>query len=154
MNATNSCSSNSPSCNQQITSSQGNGSDVEGVDDLPPPPGSRCEVDNGSSTISPTTTTNGSSVGIPHANGSNLHQNNGSQRLLVSPRPIPRKNGGFMPGNPDIQVELLGFLESMLASDNISADLNKYKFLHISFNRISTLLEAIAPWTRVCPKMM
>ena len=154
MNATNSCSSNSPSCNPQIAN-QGNGSEIEGVDDLPPPPGSRCEVDNGSSTVSPTTTTNGSSVGIPHANGSNLHQNNGSQRLLVSPRPIPRKNGGFMPGNPDIQVELLGFLESMLASDNhISADLNKYKFLHISSNRISTLLEAIDPWTRVCPKMM
>ena len=128
MNATNSCSSNSPSCNQQITS-QGNGSDVEGVDDLPPPPGSRCEVDNGSSTISPTTTTNGSSVGIPHANGSNLHQNNGSQRLLVSPRPIPRKNGGFMPGNPDIQVELIGFLELMFVSNYaISADMNECKF--------------------------
>ena len=153
MNATNSCSSNSPSCNQQITS-QGNGSDIEGVDDLPPPPGSRCEVDNDSSTVSPTTTTNGSSVGIPHANGSNLHQNNGSQRLLVSPRPIPRKNGGFMPGNPDIQVELIGFLELMLASNYISADMNECKFYHISSNRISTLLEAIAPWTRVCPKMM
>ena len=128
MNATNSCSSNSPSCNQQITS-QGNGSDIEGVDDLPPPPGSRCEVDDGSSTMSPTTTTNGSSVGIPHANGTNLHQNNSSQRLLVSPRPIPRKNGGFIPGNPDIQVELIRFLELILASNyDISADMNECKF--------------------------
>ena len=105
-NATSNSNSNSPSGNPQASIQNGFHSEVdaEGVDDLPPPPGSGGEDDNASSTISPTTTTNGSSVGIPHINGGNLQQTNVGQRLLVSPRPMPRKNGGFMPNNPDIQV--------------------------------------------------
>ena len=69
---------------------------------MPPPPGSSAEDDNASSTISPTTTTNGSSIGIPHSNGANVQQTNSSQRLIVSPRPIPRKSGVLT--NPDVQV--------------------------------------------------
>ena len=79
-------------------------SDVDGecVDDLPPPPGSGGEDDNASSTISPTTTTNGSSIGLSqHIQNSNVQQSNG-QRLLVSPRPMLRKNGL----NHDVQVTI------------------------------------------------
>ena len=81
-------------------------SDVDGecVDDLPPPPGSGGEDDNASSTISPTTTTNGSTIGLSHIHSSNAQQTGNGQRLLVSPRPMPRQIGGCMPANPDVQV--------------------------------------------------
>ena len=105
-NVANYSNANSPSNYNQHQTNIQNGfhSDIEGegVDDLPPPPGSGAEDDNASSTISPTTTTNGSSIGIPHNNGGTIHQTNGSQRLIVSPRPIPRKNGVLT--NPDVQV--------------------------------------------------
>ena len=105
-NVANCSNANSPSnYNQQQTNIQnGFHSDIEGegVDDLPPPPGSSAEDDNASSTISPTTTTNGSSIGIPHSNGANVQQTNSSQRLIVSPRPIPRKSGVLT--NPEVQV--------------------------------------------------
>ena len=108
-NVSNSSNTNSPSnYNQQQTNiHNGFHSDIEGegVDDLPPPPGSGADTDNASSTISPTTTTNGSSIGIPLNNGGNVHQTNSSQRLIVSPRPMPRKNG--VPGNPDVQVSAI-----------------------------------------------
>lgn len=81
--------------------------DVDGEcvdDDLPPPPGSGGEDDNASSTISPTTTTNGSSIALSHIHSGNIQQTGSGQRLLVSPRPVPRKNGGCMPTNPDLQV--------------------------------------------------
>ena len=94
--------------------------DVDGVDELPPPPdgnsnysangmciGSGGEDDNASSTISPTTTTNGSSIGLSHVQNANLSQPCSGQRLLISPRPQPRKNGGCLPHNPDVQVKTI-----------------------------------------------
>ena len=94
-----------------------NGGNADVLDDLPPPPlhdnagndalsnglfngGSAGEDDNASSTISPTTTTNGSSIGLSHIHNTNIQQAGSGQRLLVSPRPMARKNG--LPS--DIQV--------------------------------------------------